>query len=78
MTINDLETLQVIVSKRVLFNLTEKVDLISLVNDVEGYYDKPLSKISTGDVIKYIKDYVFDDSLMEDILMEVFPEIDFE
>ena len=78
MTINDLETLQVVVSKRVLFNLTEQVDLIQLVNDVEDYYNKPLSKISTSDVIKYIKDYIFDDGVMEDILMGVFPEIDFE
>lgn len=78
MTINDLETLQVVVSKRVLFNLTEQVDLIRLINDVEDYYNRPLSKISTSDVIKYIKDYIFDDGVMEDILMGIFPEIDFE
>ena len=78
MTINDLETLKVIVSKEVSFTLTEKVDLIEVVNDIENHFDRPLSKISRNDILNYIKDYIFDDSLMEDILMEVFPEIDFE
>lgn len=78
MNINDLETLKVIVHKEVPFTLTERVDLIETVNAIEEHFDKPLSKLSKYDVVNYVRDYIFDDTLMEDILMEVFPEIDFE
>lgn len=78
MTINDLETLTGIVSKEATFSLTEKVDLIKLVNNLEDYYNKPLSKISKANVIEFIKDAVLTEGMLEDILMEVFPEINFE
>lgn len=78
MIINDLETLKVVVHKKVPFNLTEKIDLIETVNAIENHFDKPLSKLSEDDVLNYIRTYIFDDTILEDILMEVFPEIDFE
>lgn len=78
MTINDLETLKVVVSKEVPFNLTEKFDLIKVVNDIEEYYNKPLSRLSKTEVLNYVRNYILDDEILEDTLMEVFPEVKFE
>ena len=86
MKIKDLKKLKIRVYKEDEFTLEEylredpnvELDdyLETLISDIQYDTNKRISELSKEEVIEYIKDYVFNDDIMEEILNNYYPEID--
>lgn len=88
MTAIDILDLNFTISKRVTINLKRYLDddknvpldnyLDGLVSDLEYEYNKQLEDITKEEVYLYIKNNIFNEDNMEEILSEYYPEIDVE